>query len=108
MIGLSPTITLRSDSIHRRCRLQQSRRRMEEQGGYDLAIADYNTAIKLDKNYVNAYSNRAVALYRKGEMIVPLWNTTMLSGLLPMMQMSTIIVASLLTKRAISPSDRRL
>ena len=32
-----------------------------------MAIADYNTAIKLDKNYVSAYSNRGVALYRKGD-----------------------------------------
>ena len=39
----------------------------KNKGEYDLAIADYNTAIKLDKNYVSAYSNRGVALYRKGD-----------------------------------------
>ena len=32
-----------------------------------MAIADYNTALKLDKNYVSAYNNRGVALYRKGD-----------------------------------------
>ena len=32
-----------------------------------MAIADYNTATKLDRNYVSAYTNRGVALARKGD-----------------------------------------
>jgi tetratricopeptide (TPR) repeat protein len=68
MIGLSPTITLRSDSIRKTLSLTTTRGvAWKNKGEYDLAIADYNTAIKLDKNYVSAYNNRGVALYRKGD-----------------------------------------
>ena len=33
----------------------------------DRALADYDTAIKIDPNYGTAYNNRGVAHYRKGE-----------------------------------------
>jgi tetratricopeptide (TPR) repeat protein len=37
-------------------------------GEFDLAIADFNDAIKLNPKYANAYNNRGAIYYRKGEV----------------------------------------
>jgi len=40
---------------------------LQNQGKYDEAIAEYNKAIELNKNFANAYSNRGRAYYMKKE-----------------------------------------
>ncbi len=38
---------------------------LEDEGRYDEAIAEYNKAIEINRNYTNAYSNRGHAYFKK-------------------------------------------
>jgi tetratricopeptide (TPR) repeat protein len=39
-----------------------------DKGDYAIAIADLNTAIDLNPNYVDAYNNRGAIYYKKGDI----------------------------------------
>ena len=100
MTGLSPTITLRSNSI----RNTLPPTTIAASHGRTRVNTIWQSPITTRQSSWTRITSvpTATAVWRftvRATLIVPLWNTTLLSGLLPMMQMSTTIAASLLDEK---------
>ena len=60
-----------------------------DQEKYDLAISEFTSLIEKDSEYANAYNNRALSYYNKGEYEKAL---VVIPNVLNLNQMSLIII----------------